>query len=240
MNADLVITNIGQLVTCASGNRPKRGADMRDVGIIENGAVAINGGLLVAVGTSDEITAEYTSDESIDADGKVVCPGFVDPHTHIVFAGDRLNEFELKIQGAEYLDILAAGGGIVSTVKQTRDASFESLVDQSRRRLDKMLACGTTTGEIKTGYGLDAETELKMLRVIEELDKTHPIDLVPTFLAAHAVPPEFKGNTDGYVALISGEMLPAAWTWYIPLRGDWVQALSGSATHPPPGSWSGS
>jgi len=214
MNADLLITNIGQLVTCASGNKPKRGADMRDVGIIENGAVAIKDGTFLSVGTSDEINAAYAAEEIIDAGGKVVCPGFVDPHTHIVFAGDRLNEFELKIKGAEYLEILAAGGGIVSTVKNTREASFESLVEQSRKRLDKMLACGTTTAEIKTGYGLDTETELKMLRVIEELNRTHPIDLVPTFLAAHAVPPEFKCNTDGYVDLICTEMLQAAWSWY--------------------------
>jgi imidazolonepropionase len=214
MNADLLITNIGQLVTCASGGKPKRGAEMRDVGIIANGAVAIKDGKFEAVGTSDEINTVYTADEVIDAGGKVVCPGFVDPHTHIVFAGDRLNEFELKIKGAEYLEILANGGGIVSTVKHTRDASFDELVEQSRKRLDKMLACGTTTAEIKTGYGLNTETELKMLRVIEELDKTHSIDLVPTFLAAHAVPPEFKENSDGYVDLICGEMLPAAWVWY--------------------------
>ncbi len=214
MNADLLITNIGQLVTCASGGKPKRGAEMRDVGIIANGAVAIKDGKFEAVGTSDEINTVYTADEVIDAGGKVVCPGFVDPHTHIVFAGDRLNEFELKIKGAEYLEILANGGGIVSTVKHTRDASFDELVEQSRKRLDKMLACGTTTAEIKTGYGLNTETELKMLRVIEELDKTHPIDLVPTFLAAHAVPPEFKENSDGYVDLICGEMLPAASVWY--------------------------
>lgn len=214
MNADLLITNIGQLVTCASGGKPKRGAEMRDVGIIANGAVAIKDGKFEAVGTSDEINTVYTADEVIDAGGKVVCPGFVDPHTHIVFAGDRLNEFELKIKGAEYLEILANGGGIVSTVKHTRDVSFDELVEQSRKRLDKMLACGTTTAEIKTGYGLNTETELKMLRVIEELDKTHSIDLVPTFLAAHAVPPEFKENSDGYVDLICGEMLPAASVWY--------------------------
>jgi imidazolonepropionase len=214
MNADLIIKNIGQLVTCASGGKPKRGAEMRDVDIIENGAVAVVDGKIAAVGESDAILSEYSSDNVIDANGKVVCPGFVDPHTHIVFAGDRLNEFELKIQGAEYLEILANGGGIISTVRHTRDASFEALVERSRRRLDKMLACGTTTCEIKTGYGLDTETELKMLRAIEELDKTHAIDIVPTFLAAHAVPPEFKGNTDGYVDLICEEMLPQAWAWY--------------------------
>lgn len=214
MQCDLLITNIGQLVTCASGGRPKRGAEMRDVGIIESGAVAIADGLFVGVGASHDIVAEFSSDDIIDAEGKVVCPGFVDPHTHIVFAGDRLDEFELKIKGVDYLEILAAGGGIISTVRKTREATFEQIVDESRKRLYKMLECGTTTTEIKTGYGLDLETELKMLRVVEELDKTHPTDLVPTFLAAHAVPPEFKGNTDGYVDLICDEMLPAAWEWY--------------------------
>ncbi len=211
---DLIIHNAGQLVTCASGGMPKRGAAMQDVGTIADGAVAINGGKFVGVGTSSEMFSAFTADETIDAEGRVVCPGFVDPHTHIVYAGDRLNEFELKIKGAEYLEILANGGGIISTVRHTREASFESLVAQSLARLDKMLACGTTTCEIKTGYGLDTATELKMLRVIEELDKTHTIDIVPTFLAAHTVPPEFKGNTDGYVDLICDDMLPAAANWY--------------------------
>jgi len=212
--ADLIVHNTSQLVTCASSGKPKRGAEMLDVGIIENGAVAIRNGKFVAVGTSEEILRDLSARDVVDADGKVVCPGFVDPHTHIVFAGDRLNEFELKIKGTDYLEILANGGGILSTVGKTREASLDQLVDESRKRLDKMLACGTTTAEVKTGYGLDNETELKMLRVIEELDKTHAIALVPTFLAAHAVPPEFKGNTDGYVDLICGEMLPAACAWY--------------------------
>lgn len=214
MKGDLIVTNIGQLVTCASVGKPKRGDKMRDVGSFKNAAVAIADGKFIGVGGSDEILSNYSSDNVIDAEGKVVCPGFVDPHTHIVFAGDRLNEFELKIQGADYLEILANGGGIISTVSHTREASVDELVDQSRKRLDKMLACGTTTCEIKTGYGLDTETELKMLRVIEELDKTHAIDIVPTFLAAHAVPPEFKGDIDGYVDLICNEMLAQAWAWY--------------------------
>lgn len=214
MKADLLITNIGQLITCASGGQPKRGAEMREVGLIENGAAAIAQGRFVGVGKAEDVLSQFTAEEVVDAKGNVVCPGFVDPHTHIVFAGDRLDEFELKIKGAEYLEILANGGGILSTVKKTRAASVEELVEQGRKRLDKMLACGTTTAEIKTGYGLDTETELKMLRVIEELDRSHAISLVPTFLAAHAVPPEFKGDTDGYVDLICSEMLPQAWSWY--------------------------
>lgn len=188
---------------------------MLDVGIIADGAVAIADGKFVGVGTSAEILGVLQSDETIDADGRVVCPGFVDPHTHIVYAGDRLNEFELKIKGAAYLEILANGGGIISTVRQTREASVESLVVQSLTRLDKMLACGTTTCEIKTGYGLDTATELKMLEVIAELDRMHPISIVPTFLAAHAVPPEFKDDPDKYVDLICDEMMPASWHWFV-------------------------
>ncbi|HQZ96473.1 MAG TPA: imidazolonepropionase [Pyrinomonadaceae bacterium] len=212
--ADLIIHNAGQLVTCASGGRPKRRAAMLDVGMIANGAVAIAAGKIVGVGTTETILNDFSAFEMIDAGGNVVCPGFVDPHTHIVYAGDRLNEFELKIKGADYLEILTNGGGIISTVRHTREASVEQLVERSLKRLDKMLACGTTTCEIKTGYGLDTETELKMLAVIEVLDNFHAIDIVPTFLAAHAVPPEFKGNADGYVDLICGEMLPLAWKWY--------------------------
>ena len=211
---DLIIHNAGQLVTCASPGGPKRGAAMQDVGIIADGAVAIKDGAFTAVGTSAEILEKYKAAELIDAEGRAVVPGFVDPHTHIVYAGDRLNEFELKIKGAEYLDILAAGGGIISTVRNTRAATEEELIDAALGRLDKMLACGTTFCEIKTGYGLDSETELKMLRVIAALDKLHAIKLVPTFLAAHAVPTEFKGDTDGYVDLICGEMLPQAWEWF--------------------------
>src|SRR5687767_3403210 len=210
MKADLVVTNIGELVTCVSPGGPKRGSSMRHVGIIEDGAVAISDGKFLAVGRSDEITRAFEASANVDAEGRVVCPGFVDPHTHIVFAGDRLDEFERKIGGADYLEILAAGGGIISTVRKTREASFEHLVVQGRERLDKMLACGTTTCEIKTGYGLDTETESKMLDVIDELDRTHPIDIVPTFLAAHAVPQEFSGNADGYVDLICDQMLPVA------------------------------
>ncbi|MEO6656192.1 MAG: imidazolonepropionase [Pyrinomonadaceae bacterium] len=214
-HADLIVHNAGQLVTCASVGKPKRGGAMLDVGIIENGAVAVADGKFIAVGKLAEILGSFSSDNLIDADGRVVCPGFVDPHTHIVYAGDRLNEFELKIKGADYLEILASGGGIISTVMQTREASVETLVKQSLRRLDKMLACGTTTVEIKTGYGLDTDTELKMLAVIEQLDKAHAIDIVPTFLAAHAVPPEYKGNSEKYVNLICDTMLSAAWKWFV-------------------------
>jgi imidazolonepropionase len=187
---------------------------MQDVGIIENGALAVSGGVIAAVGRSDEILRDHGAAEAIDARGRVVCPGFVDPHTHIVFAGNRLDEFELKIRGAEYLEILAGGGGIVSTVRHTREAGVEELVGQTLTRLDKMLAHGTTACEIKTGYGLDTETEMKMLRAIAILDERHPADIAATFLAAHAIPPEFAGDADGYTELICREMLPLAWKWF--------------------------
>lgn len=215
MKVDLIIHNAGQLATCASGGKLKRGAAMMDVGIIENGAVAIAAGDLVGVGTSEDIRRNFQADDMIDAEGRVVCPGLVDPHTHIVYAGDRLNEFEMKIKGAAYLDILAAGGGIISTVQSTREADAAQLTASSIQRLDKMLGCGTTTCEIKTGYGLDTPTELKMLEVIDELNKTHPITISPTFLAAHAVPPEFRENAGGYVDLICREMLQSAWKWFV-------------------------
>ena len=184
---------------------------MRDAGSVENGAVAIKYGRIVGIGPS---AREFTADQVINAEGRVVCPGFVDPHTHIVFAGNRLDEFELKIKGADYLEILAGGGGIISTVRRTRAAGSEELVAESTDRLDKMLANGTTTAEIKTGYGLDTETELKMLATILEMARTRSMDLVPTFLAAHAVPPEFKDSPDKYVDLICDEMLPKAMEYF--------------------------
>jgi imidazolonepropionase len=214
---DLIIHNIGQLITCASapdGRAAKKGAAMQELGMIENGAVAIVGGKIAAAGQVEEILSGFSADEMIDAEGKVVCPGFIDCHTHIVFGGNRLNEFELRIKGASYMEIMAAGGGIVSTMRHTREAGIGELIAQSKKRLDQMLALGVTTCEVKTGYGLDTETELKMLHAIEELDKTQAVDLVPTFLAAHAFPPEYKEDRDGYVALVCDEMIPLAAKWY--------------------------
>jgi imidazolonepropionase len=213
MVADLIIHNAKQLITCASNGTAKKGNEMQELGVIENGAIACKNGKILAVGKSAEILQNYESEIVINAQQKVVTPGFVDPHTHIIFAGNRFDEFELKIKGADYLDILANGGGILSTVRQTRNATKQQLVDQTLKRLDKLLTCGTTTVEIKTGYGLDEATEFKLLDVFEELDKIHPSELVPTFLAAHAVPPEFKNNADEYVDLICRQMLPKLSQW---------------------------
>lgn len=214
MQVDLLIHNAGQLVTCASPGGPKRKGEMADVGLISDGAVAIAAGQIVAVGPTVEIKANYSASKTIDAAGKVVCPGFVDPHTHVVYAGERVAEFELRLRGASYMEIMAAGGGIVSTMQAVRRASVPQLVAESRPRLEAMLALGTTTAEVKTGYGLDTENELKMLAAIANLDATLPIDLIPTFLGAHAIPPEYKGRTEAYVNLVVEEMLPAAQTWY--------------------------
>ena len=215
MQVDLLVHSAAQLVTCASPDgKPKRDAVMRDVGLIQDGAVAIVNGVIVAVGSTTQLRTQYAAARTIDATGKVVCPGFVDPHTHVVFAGDRIDEFEMRIHGATYMEIMAAGGGIVSTMKAVRTASLEQIVEQTRARLDTMLRHGTTTVEVKTGYGLDTANELKLLEAIAVLDADHSIDLIPTFMGAHALPPEYKGRTEDFVTLVIDEMLPQAALWY--------------------------
>ncbi|MEN8173367.1 MAG: imidazolonepropionase [Chloroflexota bacterium] len=211
---DLLIHNAGQVVTCASPDGPKRGLELLDVGMIEQGAVAVDDGKIIAVGKSAEIQDNFMGKESIDAGGRVVCPGFVDPHTHVVYAGDRIDEFEMRIKGTSYMEIMAAGGGIMSTTRAVRAASIDQLVAESRPRLDAMLHLGTTTAEVKSGYGLDTESELKMLKAIEALDQSHPMRLIPTFLGAHAVPQEYKDRTEAYVELVIEEMLPTVQAWY--------------------------
>ena len=208
MSIDLLIHSANQVLTLA-GDAPRRGATQHELAIISNGAIAIQDDKILAVGdTLDLLALADARTRKIDARGKIVLPGFVDAHTHVVFAGDRANEFDLRLQGATYLDIQKAGGGIMSTVRATRAASLPELIAQSRARLDTMLAHGTTTAEVKTGYGLDLATELKMLDAIAALDADHPLDLVPTFLGAHVVPEEYTGRADAYVDLIVNEMLP--------------------------------
>ncbi|MEM7343448.1 MAG: imidazolonepropionase [Chloroflexota bacterium] len=211
---DLLIHNTSQVVTCASPAGPKRGAAMTDVGLVENGAVAVADGLIVAIGPSAELQATYKAQQTLDARGQALCPAFVDPHTHVVYGGDRVGEFELRVKGADYMEIMAAGGGIVSTMHHTREASEAELIKAARKRLDEMLGLGSTTIEIKSGYGLDTDTELKMLRVIEQLDLMQPCTLVPTFLGAHTLPPEYKEDAAGYVDLVVDDMIPAVAAWY--------------------------
>jgi imidazolonepropionase len=211
---DLMVHSAGQLVTCAGSGGPRRGAALADCAVITDGAVAVSDGLIVAVGRSADLMADYRARIEIDAVGQVVCPGFVDPHTHVLYAGDRLDEFERRLRGASYMEIMAAGGGIRSTMWATRRASEDELVRQTLPRLDEMLGLGTTTVEIKTGYGLDLASELKMLRVMELLQEQHPAEIVPTFLGAHAVPPEFEGDVSGYAEYVIREMIPLVAGWY--------------------------
>jgi imidazolonepropionase len=207
--ADLLVHSAAQLcVVPPHDDGPQRGRRLGDLGIIENGAVACADGRIVAVGATDEVRAGWWAPTEIDASDRVVCPGFVDPHTHLVWAGDRADEFALRISGATYQQIMARGGGIMSTVRATRMASVAQLVSDARPRLDRMLAHGSTTVEAKTGYGLTVADELKMLAATADLEASHPVTVVPTFLGAHAVPEEFASDPDGFVDLVVEEMLP--------------------------------
>jgi imidazolonepropionase len=207
-----LVHSADQLLTLAGG--PQRGSRLGDLGLIEDGAVAVDGGKIVAVGPSGQIRARYRGAEEIDARGHVVLPGFVDPHTHLVWAGDRALEFERRIAGSTYLEILEAGGGILSTVRQTRGATTAELVSSARPRLRRMLEHGTTTAEAKTGYGLELEAELRMMDTILTLDAEGPVELTPTFLGAHAIAPEFQGRSDEYADHICRVMLPALGEWW--------------------------
>jgi len=208
----MLIHSSSQLLTLAGG--PQRGKSLGSLGIIEDGAVVLRDEKIVAVGTTAELKASYTDEPTLDASGCILMPGFVDPHTHVIWGGDRANEFELKMAGTPYLEILAAGGGIISTVRQTRTASIESLIAQTRPRLFRMFAHGTTTAEAKTGYGLQTATELRLLKALLALDDESPLDLAITFLGAHAIAPEFKDDPQGYTDLVCDTMLPTLCQWW--------------------------
>ncbi len=208
----MLIHSASQLLTLAGG--PQRGKVLGMLGIVENGAIVIRDEKIVAVGTTDELRNAYPDEPTLDAGHGVLMPGFVDPHTHLIWAGDRANEFEMKMGGLAYLDILAAGGGIISTVKATRTASMETLIAQTRPRILRMFAHGTTTAEAKTGYGLQTSTELHLLKALLALDDESPLDLAFTFLGAHAIPPEFKDNPQGYTDEVTDTMLPMLKEWW--------------------------
>jgi len=205
----LAIVNCAQAVTLAGPARPRVGPEMRDLQIVAPGALLIRDGLIERVGDSREIESLIDADcEVVDAGGRVVLPGFVDAHTHPVFAGTRVDEFEERIKGATYQEIAARGGGIQSTVTRTRAASLEELVRTGARYAAWFLRGGTTTVEAKSGYGLSREDEIKILRVIRLLDQNTALRYVPTFLGAHSIPPEYKARRDEYVSLLIDEMLP--------------------------------
>jgi imidazolonepropionase len=207
----LLVRHIRQLITCA-GPAPRRGAAQRDLPIVADGAVAADGDRVVFAGPDRELPAALAaSPDATVIDGRAisVVPGFVDAHTHAMFAGDRRDELRRRLGGATYAQIAAQGGGIVSTVQATRAASEEALAASTRVRLAEMLACGTTTAEIKSGYGLDVETELKMLRAIRRLASEQPVDLAPTFMGAHEIPVEYRARREEYVRLVTDRMIPA-------------------------------
>jgi imidazolonepropionase len=234
--ADFVLRHAQPLITCA-GPIPRVGAAMAQAAAVEDGALAARDGRLIFVGPTDvcdrliETTPEATV---LDASGCAVVPGFVDPHTHLVYAGDRRDEMRRRLAGATYAEIAAEGGGILNTVAATRAAAVGDLVELARPRLADMLRCGTTTAEVKSGYGLTVADELKMLRAVRELAASQPVELVPTFMGAHEVPPEFRDRPDAYVDLVIDAMLPAVaeqrlaeWNDVFCERGVFTPAQSG-------------
>ena len=210
---DLLVYSAGQVCVVPPHDGPQRGAALGDLGLLAGGAVAVDGGRIVAVGPTAELQARFRAEAMIDAGGRCVVPGFVDPHTHLPWQGDRATEFEQRLAGASYMEIMAAGGGIMSTVRRTRAASVADLVADNRPRLARMLRHGTTSAEAKTGYGLETAAELRQLDAIMALSAAQPVELTPTFLPAHAVPAEFAGDTDGYVDYLVDDTLPAGAAW---------------------------
>jgi len=208
MKVDLIIKNARQLITLQGPALARTGREMEELGIIENGAVVIKDGKILAVGNSEEIIQEYEAGNIIDASGKVVMPGFVDPHTHPVFFNTRENEFEMRLQGKTYVEISQSGGGIRSSIDGVRNASEDELFELSRKRIEKIISNGTTTLEAKSGYGLSSESEIKMLKVIKRLQEELPIDIVPTFMGAHEFPTEYKDNREEYIRILKEEMMP--------------------------------
>ncbi len=213
IQADLIIEGAAELLTLrGSVPRPRRGEEMQDLGIIREGALAARRGKIVWVGPAADLLSAVKPvafSRLISAHGKTVMPGLVDPHTHLLFAGSREKEFALRIQGKTYAEIAAAGGGINVTVSATRKASMEDLKLGARTALNRMLALGTTTVEAKSGYGLELETELRMLEVIRDLNEEGPLTIIPTFMGAHEVPPEYRHDAEAYVHLVINQMIPA-------------------------------
>ncbi|WP_412969855.1 imidazolonepropionase [Fredinandcohnia sp. 179-A 10B2 NHS] len=198
MQYDLLVHNIGQLILPKVTSTPLKGEDMKHLMVKENAAFAVKDGKIAWIGTNEEANTIQTN-ESLDAKQKVVSPGLVDPHTHLVFGGSRERELALKQAGVPYLEILANGGGILSTVKATKQASEEELLEKASFHLERMISYGVTTMEAKSGYGLDEETELKQLRVVNKLRNKYPVSIVATFLGPHAIPPEYKGKESEFL-----------------------------------------
>ncbi|MCF6459815.1 imidazolonepropionase [Clostridium sp. Cult3] len=211
MRADLIIKNIDNLVTVKGPNKPRTKEEMQEIGMINNGIIAVKDDTIIYVGEGElpEDIKIHKSTIILDGKGKTVTPGLVDSHTHLVHGGSREHELAMKLKGAKYLEILEAGGGIHSTVNATRKASFDELYEKAKKSLNIMLKFGVTTVEAKSGYGLDDfDTEIKQLEVAKKLDEDHPVDIVSTFMAAHAIPPAYKDNSDDFIDLIINKMIP--------------------------------
>ncbi|MBK5721078.1 imidazolonepropionase [Dysgonomonas sp. Marseille-P4677] len=206
---NIIIKNASQLVTC-SGHSAKKGEQMSDLSVIENGTVVITDGLITYVGKDADCPplSDFPNHVIVEAEGKAVLPGFVDSHTHFIFGGYREEEFSWRMRGDSYMSIMEHGGGIHNTMTATRNASLEDLLESGRHRLDKMLAMGVTTVEGKSGYGMNKETELKQLEAMKALNKEHPVDIVSTFMGAHATPNEYKGRVDDFLDYMIKEVMP--------------------------------
>lgn len=209
MKIDLLIKDISELVCVSRSGEPLTGDRMHNLDIQTNSSVAIEKGKIIDIGASEELSRKYEPLKEIQGRGKVVTPGFIDPHTHPVFVHTRENEFEMRIQGKSYVEISQSGGGIRSTIRTTRTATIDELYYLAEKRLQKMLFMGTTTVEAKSGYGLTTLSELKQLEVIGKLDENMPIDVIPTFMGAHEYPEEYKENHQAYIDILCEEMLPA-------------------------------
>ena len=211
MKATLVIDNISNLITLKGENKPRAGLDMKDIGLIKNGIVAVDGDKIIYVGEGSLPSHIEINEKTVFIDGKdkTVTPGLIDSHTHLVHGGSRENELAMKLEGVEYLDILKKGGGIHSTVKATKEAGFEELYEKAKKSLDTMISYGVTTVEAKSGYGIDDfDVELKQMDVVKKLNEDHPIDIVSTFMGAHAIPEKYEDNPDRFVDIIIEEMIP--------------------------------
>ncbi|TET39316.1 MAG: imidazolonepropionase [Planctomycetota bacterium] len=205
---DLIITNISRCATLRGAKRPRTGAELERLSIVKGAAIAVRHGRIVAVGKARSVSRKVRPKQIIDAGGRFAAPGFVDPHTHIVFAASREHEFDMRVRGKSYVEITRAGGGIHNSVRMLRKATRRALQSQAMPRLDRMLSHGTTTAEVKSGYGLTLRDEIKMLEVIRNLGRRHPVDLVPTFLGAHEIPREYRRKKNRYIELLINEMLP--------------------------------
>ena len=209
MKADLILKNIGKLVTMQGSSSFRVKEEMNKINIIENAYIAVKNGKILAIGVGDEFGNLCGEDTKIhDAEGLLVTPGLIDSHTHLIHGGSRENEFSMKLNGVPYIEILNNGGGILSTVKATKESSEEELYKKAKKSLDRMLEFGVTTVEEKSGYGLELNTEIKQLEVARVLEKNHPVDLVHTFLGAHAVPEEYKENHKAYIDILVDVMMP--------------------------------